>query len=68
MAVVREIQLGDEVKNINGNDISGTVIAKYVDQQIGSTLMRLDVRGDERVYYGTLMKNWKTIIKVEDIE
>jgi len=63
----REIQLGDEVKNINGNDISGTVIAKYAYAEAPDET-RIDVRSDDKIYYSTAMKNWKTVIKVEDIE
>ena len=67
MAVVREITIGDEVKNINGNDIVGFVIAKYmIPEIIGITY--IDVRTEDRIYYQTPIKNWQTVNAVEDLE
>ena len=66
MIVEREITLGDEVKNTNFNDIFGRVIAKYRKTPEGPEL--LDIRSENRIYYGTSISNWKTTRPVEDIE
>lgn len=67
MAVVREITVGDEVKNINGNDIVGRVLSKYtIPGIIGITY--IDVRTEDRIYYQTPITKWQTVIAVEDLE
>jgi len=62
----REIQLGDLVRNTNGNDISGYVIAKFTSLLGNKTY--LDIRTEERIYYTTPIENWATVAAVEDLE
>ena len=68
----RAIQLGDEVKNLKGNDIYGSVIAKYLMSDIVDNVAvdatYIDIRTDDRIYYCSPIENWETVRKVEDIE
>lgn len=61
----RPIQLGDEVKNLNSNDVSGTVIT-VINRFNGITT--IDVRCGDRIHYDSPIGNWETIVKVEDRE
>lgn len=65
----REIMLGDEVKNTNGNDITGFVIAKYtIPAQFPLHGTYADISTGYRVYYDSPIEHWQTIRAVEDIE
>lgn len=64
MTTAREVTMGDLVKNTNGNDISGYVIAKY---KIGE-ITYIDVRTETKIYYKTPITNWATIVMAEDME
>ena len=66
--LVRQIQVGDEVKNINGNSISGRVIAKFTLIENGLTTTYVDIRAEERIYYKSPISNWETVIPVGDLE
>lgn len=56
--------LMDEVANKH-NDMSGTVIAKYIDDFTGET--RIDVRGvNNRVYYNSPIVNWSVVKECDE--
>ena len=50
----------DEVKHRTAG-ISGTVIAVYQE----GLIRKLDVRVDDRIYYGTFASNWEVTVKYE---